>query len=162
MKYSLYPGCAGEATAKEAWLATRKVMNYLGLDLSQTFVVDALRKGLKVRLFDMDSDVLPQAEYIILQASLYQFIPRQGKILEKLFSSATKGIIISEPIRNLTNSRSRIVSLIARIGAKLLTGSSTERFNEKSLKELFNMYGEHVKVQSKICGEREMLGVFEK
>ena len=35
MKYSLYPGCAGEATAKEAWLATGKVMDYLGIDVTE-------------------------------------------------------------------------------------------------------------------------------
>jgi len=35
MKYSLYPGCAGEATAKEAWLATRSVLGFLGMDVSE-------------------------------------------------------------------------------------------------------------------------------
>ncbi len=35
MKYSLYPGCAGEATAKEAWLATRRVLDLLGMDVSE-------------------------------------------------------------------------------------------------------------------------------
>ncbi len=35
MKYSLYPGCAGEATAKEAWRATRRVLDLLGMDVSE-------------------------------------------------------------------------------------------------------------------------------
>ncbi len=35
MKYSLYPGCAGEATAKEAWLATSSVLDFLGLDVTE-------------------------------------------------------------------------------------------------------------------------------
>lgn len=35
MKYSLYPGCAGEATAKEAWWATRSVLDLLELDVSE-------------------------------------------------------------------------------------------------------------------------------
>ena len=35
MKYSLYPGCAGESTAKEAWLATRRVLDLLGMDVSE-------------------------------------------------------------------------------------------------------------------------------
>ena len=35
MKYSLYPGCAGEATAREARLATRKVLEHLGLDFTE-------------------------------------------------------------------------------------------------------------------------------
>ncbi len=32
MKYILYPGCAGEATTKEAWQATRSILDFLGLD----------------------------------------------------------------------------------------------------------------------------------
>ena len=32
MKYILYPGCAGEATAKEALLATRSLLGVLGID----------------------------------------------------------------------------------------------------------------------------------
>ncbi|MBW1995739.1 MAG: CoB--CoM heterodisulfide reductase iron-sulfur subunit B family protein [Deltaproteobacteria bacterium] len=35
MKYSLYPGCAGEATAKEALLATRSVLKFLGMDITE-------------------------------------------------------------------------------------------------------------------------------
>jgi succinate dehydrogenase / fumarate reductase cytochrome b subunit len=35
MKYSLYPGCAGEATVKEAWLATSSVLDFLGIDVTE-------------------------------------------------------------------------------------------------------------------------------
>lgn len=35
MKYSLYPGCAGEATEKEAWMATRRVLDFLGIDVTE-------------------------------------------------------------------------------------------------------------------------------
>jgi succinate dehydrogenase / fumarate reductase cytochrome b subunit len=35
MKYSLYPGCAGEATVKEAWSATTNVLDFLGIDVTE-------------------------------------------------------------------------------------------------------------------------------
>jgi len=35
MKYSLYPGCAGEATTKEAWSATSRVLDFLGMDVTE-------------------------------------------------------------------------------------------------------------------------------
>jgi len=35
MKYVLYPGCAGEATAKEALAATRRVLDALDIDVSE-------------------------------------------------------------------------------------------------------------------------------
>jgi len=34
-RYSLYPGCAGEATTKEAWLATRRVLDFLEVDAAE-------------------------------------------------------------------------------------------------------------------------------
>ena len=35
MKYSLYPGCAGEATTKEAWSATSRILDFLGMDVTE-------------------------------------------------------------------------------------------------------------------------------
>ncbi len=35
MKYSLYPGCAGEATTQEAWAATSSVLDFLGMDVTE-------------------------------------------------------------------------------------------------------------------------------
>ena len=35
MKYILYPGCAAEATTKEAWMATRRVLDLLGIDATE-------------------------------------------------------------------------------------------------------------------------------
>ena len=35
MKYSLYPGCAGEATTKEAWSATSRLLDFLGMDVTE-------------------------------------------------------------------------------------------------------------------------------
>jgi succinate dehydrogenase / fumarate reductase cytochrome b subunit len=35
MKYSLYPGCAAEATTKEAWLATSRLLDFLGIDVTE-------------------------------------------------------------------------------------------------------------------------------
>ncbi len=35
MKYSLYPGCAAEATTKEAWSATREILDFLGMDVTE-------------------------------------------------------------------------------------------------------------------------------
>lgn len=46
MKYSLYPGCAGEATAKEAWLATRRVLDLLGIDISENHAYSCCGAGI--------------------------------------------------------------------------------------------------------------------
>ncbi len=152
--------CCGDCYLYHNYLKFKKI-DYLGLDVNPTFIVDAIRKGLKARLFDIENDPLPKADYIILQACLYQFIPRQNIILDKIFNSATKRIIISEPIHNLSNSKNPIIFFMAKIFAGLLIGSTTKRFDEKSLMELFAIYGDRLKTQFNIRGGREKIGIFE-
>jgi succinate dehydrogenase / fumarate reductase cytochrome b subunit len=58
MKYSLYPGCAGEATAKEAWMATRRVFDFLGIDVSENNAYSCCGAGI------VDEED-PEFEYIL-------------------------------------------------------------------------------------------------
>lgn len=152
--------CCGDCSLYHNYLKFKDV-DYLGLDINPAFVGDALKKNVKARLFDIKNTSLPKAEYVIMQASLYQFIPGHNKILSKLFNSATKGVIISEPICNLSTSRNKIVSWAAKAFAKICTGSTVKRFDEKSLMEVFLKYGGQLKTNFKIQGGREMIGVFE-
>ncbi|MFH0732354.1 MAG: glycosyltransferase [Candidatus Omnitrophota bacterium] len=153
--------CCGDGYLYYDFLKPKNI-EYTGLDINVAFILDAQSKKVNVRLFDVKSDPLPKAEYIVMQASLCQFIPDQNIILEKLLNSATKAVIISEPIQNLSNSRNPIISFMVRKLAKLTTGSTVERFNEKSLEELFNKHNSLLKARFKIPGGREMIGVFER
>jgi len=51
---------------------------------------------------------------MVIQGSLYQFIPYQKIIIDKLLTIAKKKVIISEPIINLISSRNKIISTIAK------------------------------------------------
>ncbi len=46
MKYSLYPGCAGEATTKEAWSATSRLLDFLGMDVTENSAYSCCGAGI--------------------------------------------------------------------------------------------------------------------
>ena len=59
-----------------------------------------------------------------------EFMTSNKLIIDKLINSANKKVIISEPIRNLSNSSSNIISFIARYSANPGTGHKIDRFNQ--------------------------------
>ena len=152
--------CCGDCYLYHKYLKFKDV-KYLGLDVNTAFVSNALKKKLNVRLFDINVDTIPTAEYIIMQSSLYQFIPDEKLILEKLFRSATKAVIVAEPIRNLSTSDNLFIASIAKTIGRLITGSTAMRFNEQSLTKLFNTYGEQLKSKFQTKGGRELVAIFE-
>ncbi len=152
--------CCGDCYLYHRYLKFKNV-DYLGLDINPCFVSNAVKNECKARTFDINNDPLPLAEYVIMLSSLYQFIPRQKIILDKLFASATERVIVSEPIRNLSDSKNPIVSFIAKRSANPGTGDIMKRFNEKSLLQLFNGYREELKAKFKTKGGREMVAVFD-
>ena len=152
-------GC-GDCYLYHRYLKSKNV-NYLGLDINPLFVSNITKKGFKTMLFDITNEPLPKAEYVIMQASLYQFIPHEEKILDKLFASATKRVILSEPVRNLSDSMNPIISFIAKRSANPGTGHTMRRINEDTLMRLFNIYKKQLKTFFKIRGEREIVGIFD-
>jgi len=138
-----------------------KAVDYIGLDINRSFVNDALKRGVKAKLFDINIDPLPSAEYIIMQASLYQFIPNQKTILDKLFNSATRGVIITEPIRNLSDSKNPVIAFIARRAANPGSGHAKNRFDENSLLQLLKSRQQPMSTCFKIKGDKELVAIFE-
>lgn len=71
MKYSLYPGCAGEATTKEAWSATRKILDFLGVDVTENGAYSCCGAGIVA-----EED--PQFEYR-LNARNFALAEKEGR-----------------------------------------------------------------------------------
>lgn len=151
--------CCGDCTLYTRTLRGR--VSYTGADINPRFLRYARKKSIKVIQLNVETDDLPTSDYVVMQASLYQFIPHQKIILEKLFAAATKAVIISEPILTLANSKNPIISFIARRAANPGTGAAMNRFNEQSLMQLFNSYKGQLRTLFKINGGREMVGVFD-
>lgn len=131
------------------------VKSYKGIDFDEGFVRSARKKGIDVRHLDIAAQKIPQAQCIVLQGSLYQFIPHHEKLIKKMLGSAKK-VIISESGINVAQSKN---ALIAKI-AKLLTSTSKthkERFTKSQLMSLFEKW--HAK--KIIDTGRDLIGVFE-
>lgn len=131
---------------------------YCGIDINPAFVDHGKKKGINVFLLDAARDDWPAAECVVIQASLYQFIPDHEKILNKAFQAAQKKVIISEPMYNLADSKNPLVAWIARRSTNPGAASSKERFDGDSLKMLYQKYNA-VKI---IDAGRELIGVFDK
>lgn len=92
--------CCGDCVIAPAVLAGGG--RYLGLDINERFVRAAHKRGWEARLWDANKDPIPEADFICIQSSLYQFIPHERDLLREMYAKARRGILISEPVVNVT------------------------------------------------------------
>ena len=90
----------------------KKNIDYLGLDFNSIFINNSIKRGINARLFNIYEDSIPRADYIVIQASLYQFIPNHPRLLDKLYKSADKYLIITETINSYGSSKNKFISFI--------------------------------------------------
>jgi trans-aconitate methyltransferase len=148
--------CCGDCSLSS--FLRKKNIDYLGIDLNHKFIKDAIKRGIKAKNFNVQDQLIPAADYIIIQDSLYQFIPHHRQMIEKLFSAAKVGVIISEPVLNVASSRNRLFVFLAKLTTKVDGHEFPYRFTKENLLDLFNEY----KVGSikEIKGGRDLIGVF--
>jgi trans-aconitate methyltransferase len=153
--------CSGDCRLYQKFLRKKEV-DYLGLDYSPQFIKYAHQRGIKAAQFDVRTQSIPPADFLIMHASLYQFIPDEKMVLEKLLASSKKKVIIAEPIRNLSDSRLVLIAQASRHLTKTVPGQSRntgKRFSSENLFNLFHAYNEFERC-FRIPGGREMIGVF--
>ena len=111
-----------------------KAVDYTGLDLNARFVARVERRGGRGCVWDLHDDrPLPEADIVVMQASLYQFLPDPAPVVRRMLAAARERVIIAEPVRNLVDSR---VPLARRAGRRQTDpGSATRprRFDEPTL-----------------------------
>ena len=152
--------CCGPATLYRRCLRGR-VSGYVGIDVNAGFVTMLRRQGIDARQLDLaaaDGD-LPPADVVIIQASLYHFLPHADQILDRMLAAARQRVIVSEPVRNLASSGVPLVRLVGRRAADPGTGGHATRFDERTLGALMDRYGERVVKSFAIPGGRERVFV---
>jgi len=151
--------CAGDGYLYLRYLR-RKAVPYVGLDISAGLVDWAQRHGVPVRQFDARQDELPIGDVVIMQASLYQFLPCADEMLRKLLAAARQKVVITEPIRNMAASSNPLLALVGR-RATVPAGAAyvAQRFNAQTLSALFHSFDAFER-SALLPGGREMLGVF--
>jgi SAM-dependent methyltransferase len=116
--------------------------SYIGLDANPGFVARLKARGVDARLTDLttNGEVLPPAEVVVIQASLYHFLPDADRILRRMVTAASRLVIVSEPVRNLSSSRLPVIGSIGRRATDPGVGAHTSRFTEATLDRVMSRY----------------------
>ena len=86
-----------------------KGVRYRGLDLNPLFIQRLRRLGSTPKWRTLAGRPLPRAEIVLIQASLYHFLPDARPLID-VCATARHTVIISEPVRNLATSRLPLVA----------------------------------------------------
>ncbi len=147
--------CCGDGYIYFRYLR-RKGVHYTGFDENPAFVRHLERRSVPARRFDLFEDELPSGDCLLLQASLYQFIPRHEEVLARLLASDHRLVIISEPVTNLSSAGNPLVRTLAQRVSATRRGPCRYRFSREQLLELFARHG----ITEVGDIGRELIGVF--
>ncbi|HEY2588473.1 MAG TPA: methyltransferase domain-containing protein [Tepidisphaeraceae bacterium] len=151
--------CCGPGTLYHRHMRGRGVQ-YTGLDINPPFISRLKAMGATGRVWDLQRDTpLPEADYVIMQASLYHFLPDPAPVVDRMLAAAGRRVIVAEPIRNLSDSRVPILASLARRQTDPGTGAQARRFNEATLDAFFARYAPRVERSFLIPGGREKVYV---
>lgn len=153
--------CCGPATLFHRYLKQKRVC-YTGLDINPAFVRQVSAAGGTGLVWNLGEDrPLPRKQYVIMQSSLYHFLPDAEPIVERMLAAAEKQVLIAEPIRNLADSPNALVAFLARKLTNPGTGDQPHRFNEARLDALLKGCRSRSEVVESrlIAGGREKLYV---
>jgi hypothetical protein len=134
---SLFELCMGDLHFYEHYLK-KKNINYKCADINPVFVNAAKEKGLDAFLIDFIRDPVPSCDHILIQGSLYHSIPHHVKIIEKLLAAANKQLIISESVKNISNSKNPLAASLAGFISRSKGGQSKIKFTKETLKFAFS------------------------
>lgn len=149
--------CMGDGYLYQHYLSKRDV-SYTGMEYNGDFIKHAQKMGANCIKRNVLTAEIPAADVVLMHASLYQFIPDERKLIDRMFNAANRMVILAEPIKNLSNSENLFVRAVARRAANPGTGNAPDRFTEQTFGQLLNELGTHETYFS--AGGREMIGVF--
>jgi SAM-dependent methyltransferase len=153
--------CCGPGVLFDRYLR-HKGVDYTGLDVNAGFVARINRRGGRGQVWDLrGDDPLPGADVVIMQASLYHFLPDPVSVVGRMLRAARARVIIAEPIRNLADSGWPLLAAIARRGTDPGHGEQALRFNERTLDAFLGGLATPPSRSFLIPGGREKIYVFE-
>jgi SAM-dependent methyltransferase len=151
--------CCGPGTLYRRHLRGRTGA-YTGLDVNPSFVARLQAAGTDARELDVSTDrPLPKADVVLIQASLYHFLPHAGALIDRMLDAARERVIVAEPIRNLASSGLPLVGFLGRRAADPGVGGHAARFDQSSLDSLMAAYAARTLTAFVIPGGREKVFV---
>jgi hypothetical protein len=126
--------CCGDCAISPAVRA--KSCTYLGLEVNPVFIRWGQRRGFDVRHWDARSMPVPRADVVCMQASLYQFIPRDRSLVHEIVASANRLAVVAEPTRNWATGGSRLLRALASRLTRAAGDVFDKRHSDASLADL--------------------------
>ena len=139
---SLVDVCCGDCRIA-SYLAPKNIA-YTGIDFSPVFLRAGQRKGLRTAFCDVNRDEIPPGDYVLMQASLYQFYPHHRKIIDKLLRAASRFVLISEPVINKAQSRNPLIAFLGEYLSDPGDGVKKFKFNSASLSDALAPYADRI------------------
>jgi SAM-dependent methyltransferase len=150
--------CCGTGELYRRHLSS-KAIRYVGLDLNPEFIRRVRAAGADAREADVRScSRFPSADYVLMQASLYQFMPEATVIIARMLAAARDRVIVAEPIHNLSASTGPLGPWLARM-ANPGDGDALERYDEETLTRLLNRFRPRIERTFLLPGGRERVYV---
>jgi hypothetical protein len=152
--------CSGDGRLYREYLRHMRV-RYEALDLSPQLVRWMSERGIDARTFDVRSEALPSADVIVMLSSLYQFQPDAASVVERMVEAARMRVIITEPVRNLSESRNPMLRFVARRLTETREGASAQgihRFDRITFPRLCQRFPTLERLDT-LPGGREMIAV---
>jgi hypothetical protein len=137
---------------------------YLAADVNPRFVERLKSLGAEAVVLDVSApEPLPPADVVVMQASLYHFLPDASAMVDRMLAAARDRVVLAEPIRNLSSSR---LPGLARLSQRSTDPGAGEdgheqRFDEPRLDALMARYAGRVVTRFKIPGGREKVYVLQ-
>lgn len=135
--------CMGDAYLYRHYLKDQGV-SYIGLDSSPSFVAKARELGVQAQLCDIESDTMPVADVVIMQASLFHFPRTHEALLRRMIQAARQRVILAEPVHNMASSKNPLLAMLGRRLTKPQGADhdQTFRFNETTFRALLSRFPE--------------------
>lgn len=151
--------CMGDAYLYRHYLKAKQV-RYTGLDSSHSFVAKARAQGIQARWCDIASEPLPQADIVIMQASLFHFPHDHESLVRRMIQAARQWLILAEPVRNMASSPNPLLAILGRRLTKPhgATNEQAFRFDEASFRSLLSGFPECESLEFE-PGGREMIAL---
>jgi hypothetical protein len=153
--------CSGDGQLYRRYLRSKPI-RYQALDISPRLVEWMSQHGIQARQFDVRREALPGADVVIMQSSLYQFLPDAAPVVDRLLRAARSRVIITEPVRNFAASENPVLRFVGRRLTRP-DGDGAEyrahRFDSVSFSALCQQFPTLERLDT-LPGGREMIAVF--
>ena len=157
--HSLLELCSGDCYLYLNFLI-QKGIRYTGVDINKSFVNYARRNSVNVEILNVLYDEIPEEDTILMHASLYQFIPNEKRIIDKIIAAAKEKVIIAEPVMNRSHSANKFTRILSAFLSNPGTKRAKKRFSPEDFEKLCCSYPEFSHFVGNINETNEMIAVF--